>query len=259
MFRAKRGQKGFTLIELLVVIAIIAILAAILFPVFARARRAAMKAHCISNLRQLGNAVHMYSQDWDNRFPLTQGFHRGLDASTYATLWNGLPGTYRPGFATSVTRRGTETPVVKYMPELLADFIKNPDIFKCPSTDGLGWIFPSGPVDPGLDLAATGATTYIFNAWCFKGTKYWEIAGKPEDVCDRVADAPLAWDGISGYAPAAGKEAQVAHDDVIDVLYADGHAKNVSMDPNADPWKSTSGSPLGVHYWLRFGSNGWIP
>jgi len=61
--------KGFTLIELLVVIAIIAILAAILFPVFARAREAARKTSCLSNLRQLGIASHMYAQDHDELMP----------------------------------------------------------------------------------------------------------------------------------------------------------------------------------------------
>jgi len=60
---------GFTLIELLVVMGIIAILAAMLFPVFARAREAARKTTCLSNLRQLGMASHMYSQDWDNWLP----------------------------------------------------------------------------------------------------------------------------------------------------------------------------------------------
>jgi prepilin-type N-terminal cleavage/methylation domain-containing protein/prepilin-type processing-associated H-X9-DG protein len=63
-------SRGFTLIELLVVIAIIAILAAILFPVFAQAREAARKTSCLSNQKQLGTAMMMYAQDYDETFPL---------------------------------------------------------------------------------------------------------------------------------------------------------------------------------------------
>lgn len=62
---------GFTLIELLVVIAIVAILAAILFPVFAQARAKARQTMALSNMKQIGNAVTMYLQDFDERFPMT--------------------------------------------------------------------------------------------------------------------------------------------------------------------------------------------
>ena len=62
-------RNGFTLIELLVVIAIIAILAAILFPVFAQAREKARQASCMSNLKQVGTAVYMYNQDYDELMP----------------------------------------------------------------------------------------------------------------------------------------------------------------------------------------------
>ncbi len=58
-------RRAFTLIELLIVIAIIAILAAILFPVFARAREKARQASCQSNLKQIGLALRMYCQDYD--------------------------------------------------------------------------------------------------------------------------------------------------------------------------------------------------
>jgi prepilin-type N-terminal cleavage/methylation domain-containing protein/prepilin-type processing-associated H-X9-DG protein len=64
-----RRRHGFTLIELLVVIAIIAILAAILFPVFAKAREAARKASCLSNVRQITAAFTMYAQDWQETLP----------------------------------------------------------------------------------------------------------------------------------------------------------------------------------------------
>ncbi len=62
-------QRGFTLIELLVVIAIIAILAAILFPVFSQAREKTRQASCLSNVRQLGQGIVMYAQDYDETLP----------------------------------------------------------------------------------------------------------------------------------------------------------------------------------------------
>ena len=60
--------RAFTLIELLVVIAIIAILAAILFPVFSQARLKARQIQCISNQRQIGLAIRMYAQDYDEMY-----------------------------------------------------------------------------------------------------------------------------------------------------------------------------------------------
>jgi prepilin-type N-terminal cleavage/methylation domain-containing protein/prepilin-type processing-associated H-X9-DG protein len=67
--QVRRHHSGFTLIELLVVIAIIAILAAILFPVFAQAREKARASACLSNTKQLGLALQMYAQDYDETMP----------------------------------------------------------------------------------------------------------------------------------------------------------------------------------------------
>ena len=64
-------KRGFTLIELLVVIAIIAILAAILFPVFARAKEAAKKTSCLSNMKQLGTSLMLYKSDYDDTYMKT--------------------------------------------------------------------------------------------------------------------------------------------------------------------------------------------
>jgi prepilin-type N-terminal cleavage/methylation domain-containing protein len=78
-------KRAFTLIELLVVIAIIAILAAILFPVFAQAKRAAKSTVALSSAKQFALAQLMYSNDSDDYFPLTV---------QYDSTWGVQPFTY---------------------------------------------------------------------------------------------------------------------------------------------------------------------
>jgi prepilin-type N-terminal cleavage/methylation domain-containing protein/prepilin-type processing-associated H-X9-DG protein len=118
-FNTRAIRRGFTLIELLVVIAIIAILAAILFPVFAQARESARKASCSSNLRQIGTAFQLYTQDYDEALP----DRRDLKSS--------LPGGYMPwsGWPPSDPRGGWASLV-------LQPYTRSGAIWSCPSLIG---------------------------------------------------------------------------------------------------------------------------
>ena len=81
-----RSRTAFTLIELLVVIAIISILAAILFPVFAQARAKARQTVCMSNMRQIGLGVRMYTQDYDETYFAYD--HAGIGWTIPRSNWN---------------------------------------------------------------------------------------------------------------------------------------------------------------------------
>ena len=76
---ARPFDPAFTLIELLTVIAVVGILAAILLPVVGKVRQSALRSDCVSNLRQIGNAVALYAQDNKGHYPRAYAVPGGVE------------------------------------------------------------------------------------------------------------------------------------------------------------------------------------
>jgi prepilin-type N-terminal cleavage/methylation domain-containing protein/prepilin-type processing-associated H-X9-DG protein len=101
-------KRAFTLIELLVVIAIIAILAAILFPVFAQAKAAAKKTADLSNVKQIGLGIVMYTNDNDDMLPMDQFCPSGAVGACDPVLWQESVGPYIKSDNTATGTRPNE-------------------------------------------------------------------------------------------------------------------------------------------------------
>ncbi len=118
-----RRRVGFTLIELLVVIAIIGILAAMLFPVFARARESARKIQCLSNVKNIALAINMYLTDYDRLWPFE---HR-------AEVIAGAHPENPDDTGDCAIEGATEMNPYLRTPVILDEYVKNRDIWVCPS------------------------------------------------------------------------------------------------------------------------------
>jgi prepilin-type N-terminal cleavage/methylation domain-containing protein/prepilin-type processing-associated H-X9-DG protein len=221
--RRSLREGGFTLIELLVVIAIIAILAAILFPVFAQAREKARTASCSSNAKQLGLAIRMYIQDYDERYPF---------------------GGWLPNNFGTWEWQNTTPP-----------YIKSKGIFRCPSTsdedeqaDPTAWAWNRNPVNYlynnilGRDrrpVSDAGVVAPAENFMVLDGHSDWggrngvDWMGRANTIWlmedttfgDRadLVSGWLSWQGFTWGLP--------RHNNGGNICYSDGHVKYAKFNP----------------------------
>ncbi len=151
-----RNINAFTLIELLVVIAIIAILAAILFPVFAQAKEAAKKTSCLSNLKNIGTGLLLYTSDFDDSYSFSQVGSGGTN-TTDLVSWSTLNYPYFKNGDLNKEQWGTQASVAK------------DGIFQCPSAPRAqqGTLVVGGNiVDPEGYVYGVHHQIFADNAYC---------------------------------------------------------------------------------------------
>ena len=138
MSKRLSNRKGFTLVELLVVIGIIALLISILLPSLNRARETANRVKCSSNLRQVGQAILLYSNENKGNYPRTRYNAGSTTVNSQSDPTNGVvaAGTTRDPFVVSGTPAPADNDVAQALFLLVRTQDITPEVFVCPSSNG---------------------------------------------------------------------------------------------------------------------------
>lgn len=231
--------KAFTLIELLVVIAIIAILAAILFPVFAQAKKAAKQSVCISNLKQLSLGWLMYSTDYDDllRIPSYSNY---TDTSYQLRKWYGLA-SYNFDDASSATDPTQG---------LIYPYTKSSGVYDCPEASSLPSAvisYAPAPYGYAINNVIQYGCDYILSS-CTAGTPSTTSLTTPAETILLMDAGFYNLSAVNGATNTVFKDCYLAafygtassetqyrahgrHNGNANVSWADGHTKSMRVDP----------------------------
>jgi prepilin-type N-terminal cleavage/methylation domain-containing protein/prepilin-type processing-associated H-X9-DG protein len=207
-------RRGFTLIELLVVIAIIAILAAILFPVFAKAREKARQTSCLSNLKQLGLGMMMYAQDYD-------------ETICWYNMFGSTTTPPDPG-----DRNFNSPDGVNYYnswPTLIMPYVKNSQMFKCPSTSNHNY-----GVSYGMPTNCISTSNVVVNLFNQRARRLAEFLKPAETLLFSEKNGGNPQYILSGEYYVC----DARHNEGGNCAFADGHAKWLKFEKGniGAPW-----------------------
>jgi len=239
--------QAFTLIELLVVIAIIAILAAMLLPALSKAKSKAKQTGCINNLRQIGIALVMYADNYD-QYPAC------YDAGKQMYVWQprllSMMGNNRAAFSCPTARaesfwdtnfNSTITQVIGEDGKLNPYGIKNTTRFSLGYNDwGLKNTF-----NPPLGLGADVGTTPVKEATVRKPVDMIALGDVRSDATTINFNAnldPVIGDAADNDTTTHAQCPSNRHNYRTDFVFADGHVespkRNDAINPNDSQWRA---------------------
>lgn len=210
-------RSAFTLVEILVVVGIIAILAAILFPAFSIARAKARSASCQSNLKQIGAAMAMYIGDHE-RYPYAVD-----PADKYApNIWSG-----------QADAQGVTIAEMELLPDAMNAYVQSAAVWKCPSDTGfdypddIPWQLDNEPTYPKTCFEKY-RTSYFFRTQLAFLKLSDDFLANPSQI-NVLFDATGDWhaSGVLTW-----------RDRRYNVLFADGHVKNIARDSLTKSWQT---------------------
>ena len=219
--------RAFTLIELLVVIAIIGILASLLLPALSKAKAKGQATKCLSNVRQVGIALLLYTSDYNDKLPRTH-------------TWN-WPGVQTDPFQKPGITSNWAQAIAPYLGSSIAT---NAHVFTCPTTEFYGKVYVGAWMNMGFqgymmngylgwsrtvslsEVRVTSATVMVGDSPVNTNSANYGLGedGQPRPGGDGEYD----WaDDFFAWRYVLVTKNQGPHNVGININYVDGHAERV--------------------------------